>query len=246
MLGLNMFAILAFAAINMFAAYLCRCDDDKRKRLLRRICIALLSLNLCRYTLSPILGYGLKIPVEFSTVSYFAVPIIFLTGSKRLRSWAAYSGIMAGFFYYMTMIVAGGKIYNDYPPYDTYISLCCHGTLYLCGLLGLKTDRYISSDRYKLFFGVGLIALNAHLFRPIADNGTRLFVYELIDGIYVRRILPDALQSYLTIFNIALISGFVLLTVNLFFRLNKAQNEKRVRTGQRFVSVQTQITPLVQ
>ena len=231
MLGLNMFAILAFTAINIFAAYLCRCDDEKRKQLLRKICIALLSLNLCRYTLSPILGYGLKIPVEFSTVSYFAVPIIFLTGSKRLRSWAAYSGIMAGFFYYMTMVVAGGRIYNDYPPYDTYISLCCHGTLYLCGLVGLKTDRYMTIDRYKLFLGVGLIALNAYLFRPIADNGTRLFVYELMDGIYVKQVLPETLQAYLPAFNLVLISGFVLLTVNLFFRLNRAQYKKRKRTG---------------
>lgn len=242
MLGLNMFAILAFTAINIFAVYLCRCDEEKRIQLQQRICIALLSFNLCRYMLSPILGYGLKIPVEFSTVSYFAVPIIFLTGSKMLRSWAAYSGIMAGFFYYMTMIVAGGKIYADYPPYDTYISLCCHGTLYLCGLVGLKTCRYMPSDRYKLFLGVGLIALNAYLFRPIADNGTRLFIYELMDGIYVGQILPETLQSYLPIFNIFLISGFVLLTVNLFFRMNKVQFKKPVSTGQRFVSGQTQLT----
>ena len=246
MLGLNMFAILSFTAINIFAAYLCRCDGEKRKWLLRKICIVLVFFNLCRYTLSPILGFGLKVPVEFSTVSYFAVPIIFLTESKWLRSWAAYSGIMAGFFYYLTMIVAGGSIYADYPPYDTYISLCCHGTLYLCGLVSLKTDRFKSFDCYKLFCGVGLIALNAHLFRPIADNGTRLFIYELMDGIYVRRILPDALQIYLSILNIALVSGFVLLTVNLFFRLNRSQLKKRLCTDQCFVSVQTQIAPLVQ
>ena len=246
MLGLNMFAILAFTTINIFAAYLCSCDGEKRKRILRKICFALLTLNLCRYTLSPILGYGIKIPVEFSTVSYFAVPIILLTESKRLQSWAAYSGIMAGFFYYMTMIVAGGRIYNDYPPYDTYISLCCHGTLYLCGLVGLKTDRYLSLDRYKLFGGIGFIALNAQLLRPIADNGTRLFVYELMDGIYVRQILPDVLKSYLPIFNIALLSGFVLLTVKLFFEFNKALYEKHIRAGQRCVSEQTQMTLLAQ
>lgn len=246
MLGLNMFAILAFTAINIFAAYLCSCHDEKRKQLLRKICIALLSVNICRYTLSPIRGYGIKIPVEFSTVSYFAVPIIFLSGSKRLRSWAAYSGIMAGFFFYLTMIVAGGRIYNDYPPYDMYISMFCHGALYLCGMVSLKTDRYLSSDRYKLFLGVGLIALNAHLFRPIADDGTRFFIYELMDGIYVRQILPVELKSYIPIFNTALICGFVLLTVNLFLKLNKVQYEKHVITAQRWSSSQAQIKPLVQ
>ena len=40
-------------------------------------------------------------PVEFSTVAYFAVPIILLMTKRRLHSWAAYSGLMAGFFYYI-------------------------------------------------------------------------------------------------------------------------------------------------
>lgn len=232
MLGLNMFALLAFAAINLFAAALCKTDDETRKRALRKLCIALLSINLFRYTLSPILGNGLLVPVEFSTVSYFAVPIILLSGSKKLQSWAAYSGMMAGFFYYMTMILAGGKIYAEYPPYDTYISICCHGTLYLCGLVSLKTNRFKPSDCFKLFLGVGTIAINAALFRPIADNGTRLFIYELMDGIYVQQVLPQALSGYLTPINYGLIICFVLLTGKLFFKLNKTQYEKFVGNGQ--------------
>ncbi|PKM72066.1 MAG: hypothetical protein CVU91_11295 [Firmicutes bacterium HGW-Firmicutes-16] len=233
MLGLNMLSLLAFIAINLFATELCKLSDGSRRRILQRICIVLLSLNLCRYALSPLLGNGLKLPVEFSTVSYFVVPIILLTGSKRIQSWAAYSGIMAGFFYYMTMIIAGGKIYADYPPYDTYISLCCHGTLYLCGLVSLKTSKYKPSDRYILYSGVACIALNAHLFRHIADNGTRLFIYELMDGIYVRQIFPQELMDYTTPVNIAIIIVFVLLSVSLFFKLNKVQYERHTRATQK-------------
>lgn len=227
-----MLSLLAFIAINLFAAALSKLSDIARRRILKKICIVLLSFNLCRYALSPMLGNGLKLPVEFSTVSYFMVPIILLTDSKKVQSWAAYSGIMAGFFYYMTMIIAGGKIYADYPPYDTYISLCCHGTLYLCGLVSLKTTRYKPSDRYILYFGVGCIALNANLLRPIADNGTRLFIYELMDGIYVRQIIPKEFMRYLTPVNIAVIAVFVLLTANLFFRLNKVQYEKHLNAIQ--------------
>ena len=74
-------------------------------------------------------------PVEFSTVAYFAVPIILLMTKRRLHSWAAYSVLMAGFFYYMAMIAAGGMIYGQNPPLDIYISMFCHSSIYFCGFV---------------------------------------------------------------------------------------------------------------
>ena len=78
MLGLNMFALIVFAALNGVAVYISRCMEDNRNQILRLVCAALLVFNAARYALSPLLGRGFRVPVEFSTFSYFVVPLIVL------------------------------------------------------------------------------------------------------------------------------------------------------------------------
>ncbi len=241
MLGLNVFSLLVFAALNIFAAMLCRCSNETRCRILRAVCIALFVFSLCRYVLAFIGGRGLVFPVEYSSVAYFAVPIILLTRIKRAQSWAAYSGIVAGFFYYMTLIIAGGRVYAAYPPYDIYISVYCHGSLYLCGLVSLKTNKYALSDRFILLSGNVCVALNAYVLRPIAEGKTRIFIYELMDGMFVKQAFPSVLWNYVMPAYYILMAGCILLSVSLFFRLNKMYHDKNSRANRESNSVLTAI-----
>ena len=111
MYGLNAVAFVFFCGINLLAYRLSKAYGDVGGRAMRGICLALLLGNVLRYTLVyPLVFHEFRIPVEFSTVAYFAVPTILLTGRAKARSWAANSGLMAGFFYYIGMIVAGGPI----------------------------------------------------------------------------------------------------------------------------------------
>ena len=231
LLGLNVFSLLVFVSINIFASLLCKRSNESRCRILRVVCIALLSFNVCRYARALICGMGFIFPVEFSSVAYFAVPVILLTGIRRAQSWAAYSGIMAGFFYYMTLILAGGRVYAAYMPNDIHISLYCHGTLYLCGLVSLKTNRYEHSDRFAMFCGNVLVAVNAWLLRPIAEGKARIFIYELMDGLYVRQLFPNAAGGALMTLYYFLMIGCLLLSIKLFFVLNKMQYERHIRAG---------------
>jgi hypothetical protein len=229
MYGLNVFSLLVFAAVNIFASVLLKRSDETKRLILRIICFGLLSFNLCRYALALLSGRGFIFPVEFSSVAYFAVPLILLTGIRKAQSWAAYSGIMAGFFYYMTLILAGGGVYADYRPNDIYISLYCHGSLYLCGLVCFKSNRFERSDRFLLLGGNACVALNACLLRPIAEGKARIFIYELMDGLYVKHLFPESAWGYLMPVYYLLMFGFILLSIRLFFRLNNLQSEKQWR-----------------
>ncbi len=227
MLGLNVFSLMVFTAVNLFACAICKFSEWSRTRVLRVLCIILLSLSLLRYMpLSFILAGKVTLPVEFSAVTSFTVPVVFLTGSRKMKSWAAYSGMMAGFFYFMAMIFGGGMIYAEYPPYEIYSSMFCHGTMYLCGLVALRTQKFNPSDLFKLLAGVGFVLLNALLFRSIADNGTRLFIYEIMDGRYIRQVFPEAAWGHLLPIYYIVMTGLVMLTAKLFFKLNKLQYEK--------------------
>ena len=80
-----------------------------------------------------------------------------------MRSWAAYSGLMAGFFYYMAIIAAINRIYATNAPGDVYISMLCHGAVYLCGFVTIGTEKCDSKNAPLLILGVLLVAVRAAL-----------------------------------------------------------------------------------
>jgi hypothetical protein len=214
MYGLNMFALLVFCAILKLSG---------RFRNVRAASVALLTVNLIRYGLPPVLGYPLALPVEFSSVSYFAVPVIALSGWRPAEVWAAYAGLLAGTCYFATMAAAGGPIYDAYPHWDIYLSMFCHGSLFLIGASILRTRMFRKKEAWKLALGFAAIAANALAVRPLAENGTRLFIYELLDAQYARPFLPQAL---IPLYFLALF-GALYLTIRLFFHLNRMLYKKK-------------------
>lgn len=227
MYGLNAVALVFFGCINVAAYQLCKCQEKKRRKVLLCLCAILLFGNLLRYCIVYPFSKGvIMLPVEFSTVAYFLVPAILLTSKKRLHSWAAYSGLMAGFFYYMAMIVVGGMIYGQNPPLDIYISLFCHGCIYFCGFVTISTELCSAKDAPKLGLGVASVAVRAAILRPYVVGSNRLLIYILLDAVVVKRILPESTWTVaLPIYYLA-VAAFVSLTIHSFFRRNQKQYQK--------------------
>ena len=233
MYGLNAVALVFFGCINVAAYQLCKCPEGRRRTVVRWLCAVLLSGNLLRYgVIYPFVKGVVMLPVEFSTVAYFLVPAILLTSKRRLRSWAAYSGLMAGFFYYLAMIAAGGVIYGAYAPLDIYISMFCHGSIYFCGFVTIGTELCSAKDAPKLALGVALVAIRAALLRPFVVGSYRLLIYILLDAVAVKRILPESAWTVaLPVYYLA-VAAFVLLTIRGFFRRNQKQCHKFLPRGE--------------
>lgn len=218
MYGLNGFAFLTFCAVNVLAVQLCRTPEKRRQRLLRVLCAALLAGNLIRYTAITLTTPGVKVPVEFSAVTYFVTPALLLFSRKSARSWAAYAGLMAGFFYYLTMVVCGGRLYDSEAPAEVYFSMFCHGGVYLCGMTLIGTEKRPSGEWYQLALGVSLVAVNAIVLRPVASGRERLFIYELLDAALVRNLLPhSAWRAALPAYYV-LMAALVALSFRGFYR----------------------------
>ena len=227
MYGLNAVALVFFGCINVLAYQLCKCPDKKRKKVVFALCVALLSGNMFRYcVVYPFIKGVVMLPVEFSTVAYFAVPIILLISKRQWHSWAAYSGLMAGFFYYMAMIIAGGPLYATYAPGDVFISLFCHGIIYFCGFVTIGTEMCNTKDSPKLVLGVAPVAFRAAILRPFVVGSNRLLIYILLDAAVVRQLCPQSMWTFaLPIYYIA-VATFVILTIRGFFRSNQKQYRK--------------------
>ena len=230
MYGLNAVALVFFGCINVLVHRVCAYPEPKRRKTVAVLCAVFLFANLIRYGfVYPVLLKTVVLPVEFSTVAYFAVPIILLISRERLHSWAAYSGLMAGFFYYMTMILAGGPIYHRYPPEEVYLSLLCHGVVYFCGCVTLKTEALCSADRGKLAVGVALGAVNAAVLRPFVSESGGYLIYILLDAAVVRQLLPQSIWALALPVYYCAVSALVLLTIRGFFRTNRTQYQRRLR-----------------
>lgn len=227
MYGLNAVALVFFGCINVLAYQLCKCPESRRRQVVLTLCAVLLLGNLLRYcVVYPLIKGVVMLPVEFSTVAYFLVPAILLTSKKRLHSWAAYSGLMAGFFYYLAMIAAGGMIYGQEPPLDIYISMFCHGSIYFCGFVTISTEECRAKDAPKLALGVAWVAVRAAILRPYVVGSSRLLIYILLDAIAVKQVLPESTWAVaLPVYYIA-VAAFVLLTIRGFFRRNQRQYRK--------------------
>lgn len=227
MYGLNAVALIFFGCINVTAYRLCICPESKRRTVVPALCAVLLFGNLFRYcVVYPFIKGVVMLPVEFSAVAYFVVPAILLTSKKRMHSWAAYSGLMAGFFYYMAMIAAGGMIYGTNPPLDIYISMFCHGSVYFCGFVTIGTEMCSAKDAPKLALGVAAVAVRAAVLRPFVAGSDRLLIYILLDAAAVRQVLPQSTWAIaLPVYYLAA-AAFVLLTIRGFFRRNRKQYRK--------------------
>ena len=132
---------------------------------------------------------------------------------------------MAGFFYYMAMIAAGGRIYGANAPGDVYISMLCHGSVYLCGFVTIGTKECDSKDAPSLMLGVILVAVRAALLRPfVADQ--RLLIYILLDGTPLKVLLNGSADLGAMIAYYAAVSLLVLISIRGFFRRNRALLQK--------------------
>ena len=227
MYGLNAVALVFFGCINVLAYQLCKCPESRRRGVVLSLCSVLLFLNLLRYcVVYPFIKGVVMFPVEFSTVAYFAVPVILLTSRKKLHSWASYSGLMAGFFYYMAMIAAGGPLYGAYAPGDVFISMFCHGAIYFCGFVTISTEVCSKKDAPKLALGIAFVAVRAAVLRPFVAGSERLLIYILLDAVAVKQALPESTWTVaLPIYYFA-VAAFVLLTIHGFFRRNQKQYRK--------------------
>lgn len=160
------------------------------------------------------------------------MPAVLLTGHRRAESWATYSGLMAGFFYYLCLIGAGGPVYGTVPPGEIYLSMVCHGTLYVCGLVLIGTRCFPQTDGWKLLAGTALVGVHALLLRPLSGDAGTLFIYQLMDGALLRHLLPDALAAAALPAYYILLAALLCLSVRGFFRQNQIQHLCRAGAAQ--------------
>lgn len=179
------------------------------------------------YNVFIIIVFPFKVPVEFSTLSYFVVPFIALFNIKDLKIWAAFTALLSGGGYYFSMISYGQGLYGNFPAYSIITSLFNHGSLLAYAFITILTIDIKKRDKYILASGVAFNCTWALIMRPFVLHPGRVFILEILDAYLVKRYLP-----YLPILTIplyfAFVVGLVYLSMKAMYMMNYWYKNKKV------------------
>lgn len=221
MSGVNVYAALMLVPLNLAAFLTGRISERGRERTVKCLCAGLLLFKTGEYLYYALSGQGLRLPVEFSAVTYFILPLILLLHIRRLEPFGVYAGLMAGLCYYLALLTAGDRLYAGSSAAGILISSVSHGILYICAAVKLGSREYDTSDWWGILLCLSLALVWAALLRPYAGWGdTKLFIYAALDAEPVRKLLPaEVWPQALPVYYI-LMALLVVLSVKGFFRLN--------------------------
>ena len=198
--------------------------NNRNKELLQKLfALTLLIFNIYRYISQWVVSGIIRPPVEFSALAYFFVPLILLFKVKGLYVWAAYSGLLAGGGYFLSVIAFGKWAYVHYTNERIAAAYFCHGILLLLSLFITEQSRFCEKSCWLLVTALSLVGLRTLMLYGLFNGGRGIFIYELLFAYLPLRLFGAWI---LPIYYIAL---FVLLILSfkLFFKLNFRLNKKR-------------------
>ena len=217
-MGINGMSLVVFVGLNFFVFQLNKCSEKVVFRVLKTLWALLFLGNLFRYVYAyPCLVGEMHLPIEYSTVAYFLVPLMMFLNYKNCRVWASVYGLICGLMYFLTMIVASHNLYADTPPYDTYISYFCHGTLYVNGLIMLVRLKITDRDWANTMLCLLIVSARALLLRRFAVDADELFIYDVLFGNVIRMITPEKIWFITVPIYYAALALLIVLSLKGFF-----------------------------
>jgi hypothetical protein len=211
---LNILSILCVLIIYIYTRFLLSKSKEVQYKVIKIQLFFVLLYNIVIHIVVPT-----KIPIELSTISYFVVPVILYFNIKKLHVWAVYAAFTSGFFYYVSMIIAGDAMYGNFPIYSYSTSLFNHGTLIVYSIIVARDITFRNKEIHIIHIGLILTMVYALLMRPIITHPGRIFIYMILDADLVKDYFFDIKYIMYPIYYIWLglyiyFSGYVVFLLN--------------------------------
>lgn len=157
--GLGAAVVSPFVVMKAFGK-----SRERAEKFMYRLMAFVLVYKILHFTLMPTIfrqDVVKLIPVEISSVSYFLMPIAYLSGWKFLKETGRFVGFFAGFVQLLAMSISPASFVNSDMTNFTFIeSIVMHYCLYLGGLIWnftIEPLRY--KDLWKALTGFLVILL---------------------------------------------------------------------------------------
>lgn len=202
------------------------------KKLIFALSLYLFIYKTVEYTL-----YGLsldlsKIPVEYSTITYFLLSITVIFQIGKLRPLAAFMGFISGLGYVIAFMFLGVSYYTHNGLFITNMAFINHSIVFLVGLLLMRDERFHLLDKKKiLLFTTIYIIYVLIVSRFVTFTQSYIFILMLLGGDLLHILIPSTYPSsydYLMYF-LALLLLYQVV-IHLFIGINHMLN--RIKQGE--------------
>jgi hypothetical protein len=215
---------MSIALIAIISAiFMSKVHKKKKRMILLSIAILLLIYKITEYTI-----YGLnleigKVPIEFSTLSYFLFGMTILFHIKLLYPIAAFTSFISGIGYLIAFIFIGEQYVLVNGLYTTIVSFTSHFILFFGSIL-LKSFFEVKKEHikyilvYTVIYLIYVIIVNSF----INLDDSFLFIQILLKADILAYFIPsqavDGFVYFIYYFSIFMIYR---LTLSIFYKIFK-------------------------
>lgn len=168
-----------------------------------------------------VIGNLYKIPIEFSTITYFLLPIFILFKKRELIEIFAFLGFVSGIGYLSLFILSGDTLYQLNGLYNTVQGLINHSIIFI---LSIYCMRYKPHKLLTLRIWITTFILIAYalVISLIVDYSNQsIFITRVLEGKVVIDFLNPIFAKFSIIIYYLIIFSFYHLSIYLYIYLNK-------------------------
>lgn len=227
---MNIWVMMIALTAIILAIFMSKIQKKKKRMVLLSIACLLLIYKITEYTI-----YGLnleigRIPIEFSTLSYFLFGITIVFHIKILYPIAAFTSFISGIGYLLAFIFIGEQYVLVNGLYTTIVSFTSHFILFFGSIL-LKSFFEIKKEHikhilvYTVIYLIYVIIVNSFV---NLDNSF-LFIQLLLKADFLAYLVPnqaiDGFIYFIYYFTIFMVYRLALSIFYKIFKQNKYNQE---------------------
>ena len=200
--------IISSMIIILLGLFMLRFKTPTSNKIITIFAIYLLIYKTVEYTL-----YGLnlqvsKIPIEYSTITYFLFSIQVIFGIKSLKPIASFMGFVSGLGYLIVFMFLATQYIEHQGQFTTMMAFVNHSIVFMGSLLLMKSEQFHKMDKrailsFTMIYLIYVIIVNQF----VIFTQSYIFILMLLQGDLLERLAPsgrlsaiDYLSYFLAIF----------------------------------------------
>ncbi len=210
-----------------------RLNQTKRTRLVFILALFLFFYKLTEYTIFGLTMQLHKIPLEFSTMSYFIFSMSIIFRLEKMKLLGAFMAFVSGLGYVITFMILGDDFLAGNGFFLTAMAYLNHAILYLGSMLVIKDLSYSKTEERRIMIFTTLYVMYvATMSELISFPQPFIFIRLLLGGdVLTTLIKPEMLSSYTYL--LYFLTLFILYRVILFLfhgicKLTQSKHEVNV------------------
>jgi hypothetical protein len=192
------FGIIISSIILILGIYFVTLSQNQRHHLVMILALILFFYKLTEYTIFGLTMQLHKIPLEFSTMSYFIFSMTIIFKLKKLQLLAAFMAFISGIGYLISFMILGDDYLFNNGLYLTSMALINHAILYLGSMLIIKDLNYTKQEERRIMVFTMMYVIYVSIMNElITFPQSFIFIRILLGGdLLTTYFSSDRLSSY--------------------------------------------------